>query len=239
MRKRTKAIVAITVSAFCVALSASVAYGAIQSVEENDNQIVIDADATPMDVEEDVSESDSSPLKEMKLCEHDVDESTSAAASAAEQRSNADSTASVPSMVVDGVDYRSDAMANAQALAPCTLSMLGHTISYVNAYNVADAPLSTAGLWAGADSTTDGSWAYFVGHHPGVFDCVMDLHNGDAVQVCDGNGNTRTYHVISIYDIPDYTQWEQIAPDVESHGESITLQTCCGDNQHYRIIEAV
>lgn len=239
MRKRTKAIVAITVSALCVILSAGVAYGAILSAEENGDQMEIDADATPLDVEEGVSESDSSPLKEMKLCKHSEDEIAAVDASATERISNVNSTASAPTMVVEGVDYSNDAMENAQALTPRTLSMLGNTISYVDAYNVADAPTSTAGLWAGTDSTTDGSWGYFVGHHPGVFNCVMDLQNGDAVQVCDGNGNTRTYHVISIYDIPDYTQWEQIAPDVESHGESITLQTCCGDNQHYRIVEAI
>ena len=90
----------------------------------------------------------------------------------------------------------------------------------------------------GSDSTTDGSWGYFIGHHPGVFNCVMYLDEGDAITVCDADGNARTYTVFAVYDVSDDTTWNQISSEVTSHGESIALQTCCGDGATDRIIEA-
>lgn len=119
-----------------------------------------------------------------------------------------------------------------------TLEIFGNVIPYVDAYKAERAPDDTAGLWLGSDSTTDGSWGYFIGHHPGVFNCVMYLNEGDQITVRDGNGDERIYTVFDIYDVPDDTQWSQISSEVTSHGESIVLQTCCGDHQSYRIVEA-
>ena len=82
----------------------------------------------------------------------------------------------------------------------------------------------------GSDSTTDGSWGYFIGHNPGDFTCVMTLKNGDPVTVCDSDGNTRTYSVVDEFIVPDDTYWEDIQSRVTDYGESIILQTCCGDN---------
>ena len=103
----------------------------------------------------------------------------------------------------------------------------------------ASAPASVAGLWMGSDSTTDGSWGYFIGHNPGDFTCVMTLKNGDPVTVCDSDGNTRTYSVVDEFIVPDDTYWEDIQSRVTDYGESIILQTCCGDNAHYRVVIAV
>lgn len=239
MRKRTKIIIALTVSAFCVLVSAGAAYGAILSAEDHEEQIELDPDATPMDVEEGFSEAHISSLKEIEVGGHHINGNEIADAGSIGQSSAGDAASS--DAVATGAEATGSNgnTTSSPTPAPRTLSILGNTIPYVDSYNTASAPMNAAGLWAGKDSTTDGSWAYFIGHHPGVFNCVMDLRNGDAVQVCDGNGNTRTYHVISIYDIPDETEWEQLAADVEAHGESITLQTCCGDHQHYRIVEAI
>ena len=121
---------------------------------------------------------------------------------------------------------------------PNTITVEGVTIPYIWDLKAATAPTHGAAVWMGNDDTTDGSWGYFIGHHPGDFGPVMNLRNGDAVTVCDGNGNTRTYHVIDVFDVPDTTTWNQIADRVTSHGESAVLQTCVGDNAHYRIVVA-
>ena len=67
----------------------------------------------------------------------------------------------------------------------------------------------------------------------------MTLKNGDPVTVCDSNGNTRTYSVVDEFIVPDDTYWEDIQSRVTDYGESIILQTCCGDNAHYRVVIAV
>ena len=38
---------------------------------------------------------------------------------------------------------------------------------------------------------------------------------------------------------PTSTYWEDIQSRVTDYGESIILQTCCGDNAHYRVVIAV
>lgn len=78
----------------------------------------------------------------------------------------------------------------------------GDIVTYVPSYESASAPASGAGLWMGSDSTTDGSWGYFIGHNPGDFTCVMTLKNGDPVTVCDSDGNTRTYSVVDEFIVP-------------------------------------
>ena len=120
-----------------------------------------------------------------------------------------------------------------------SIDVNGDIVTYVPSYESASAPASGAGLWMGSDSTTDGSWGYFIGHNPGDFTCVMTLKNGDPVTVCDSDGNTRTYSVVDEFIVPDDTYWEDIQSRVTDYGESIILQTCCGDNAHYRVVIAV
>lgn len=115
----------------------------------------------------------------------------------------------------------------------------GVTNTYVDSYLSYSAPARGAGLWYGSDSTTDGDWGYFVGHNPGDFYEVMNLVAGDMIYVCDRNGNTRSYRVVDVFTIPDYTYWEDIQERVDGYGESVIVQTCCGDKANYRIAVAV
>ncbi|WP_304426999.1 sortase domain-bontaining protein [uncultured Adlercreutzia sp.] len=124
------------------------------------------------------------------------------------------------------------------AMDPATIDVNGDIMDYIDSYETASAPTSGAGLWMGSDSTVDGSWGYFIGHNPGSFTCVMTLKNGDPVTVCDSEGRTRTYHVVDEFIVPDDTYWEDIQSRVTEYGESIILQTCCGDNAHYRVVIA-
>lgn len=119
-----------------------------------------------------------------------------------------------------------------------TINVDGDSMSYIDTYLASTAPSSGAGLWMGSDSTTDGSWGYFIGHNPGPFDHVMDLGSGNLITVTDANGNSRTYRVVDTFTVPDTTAWEDIESRVTQHGESVVLQTCCGDNANYRIVVA-
>lgn len=125
------------------------------------------------------------------------------------------------------------------AAGPDTINVNGDIVGYVPSFETVSAPSSGAGLWMGSDSTDDGSWGYFIGHNPGDFTCVMTLKNGDPVTVCDSEGKSRTYHVVDEFIVPDDTYWEDIQTRVTGYGESVILQTCCGDNAHYRVVIAV
>lgn len=111
-------------------------------------------------------------------------------------------------------------------------------IPYVESVLTATAPASTAGLWWGSDSTTDGQLGYFIGHNPGVFSCLLDLGQGSALTVWDSAGNAFIYHVIDLFDIPSTTYFEQLQERISGHGESIALQTCIQGGAYYRIIVA-
>ncbi|WP_165062422.1 sortase [Adlercreutzia sp. ZJ154] len=119
-----------------------------------------------------------------------------------------------------------------------TISAKGNTVPYIDTYLASAAPSSGAGLWMGSDSTTDGSWGYFIGHNPGPFHHVMNLTYNDAITVNDSTGNSRTYYVIDVFTVPNSAYWEDIQERVSGYGESVILQTCCGDNANYRIIVA-
>ncbi len=158
----------------------------------------------------------------------------------------ADETADAPS--TEGLDTLSaDAVATkplevispeGDEMTPDTINVNGDVMTYIPSYETASAPASGAGLWMGSDSTVVGSWGYFIGHNPGDFTCVMTLKSGDPITVCDSDGKTRTYHVVDGFTVPDDTYWEDIQSRVTKYGESIILQTCCGDNAHYRVVIA-
>ena len=120
----------------------------------------------------------------------------------------------------------------------CVISINGTSMGYVGSYKTSSAPASGAGLWLGSDSTTDGSWGYFIGHNPGSFSCVMSLGVGSPVTVWDSEGASRTYSVVTTFTVPDTTYWEDIAERVTGYGESVILQTCVGDGASYRIVVA-
>lgn len=159
-----------------------------------------------------------------------------AAAARAASVPSGEGTARAAGSAADGAAVDEGAGASHQARR--TVSVAGTAISYVDSFQSATAPSSGAGLWMGSDSTTDGSWGYFIGHNPGPFHGVMGLGQGAAVTVCDSAGNTRTYHVVDVFTVPDTTYWEDIEGRVTGHGESVILQTCVGDNASYRIVVA-
>ena len=111
-------------------------------------------------------------------------------------------------------------------------------IPYENAKLANTAPVNEAGLWMGADNTNDNSYGYFIGHHPGVFDCVSDMNVGDRVVVCDMLGHKRMYTVRVLLDFPSTATWGNVKPFVTGYGESVILQTCMGDSDRRVIVAA-
>ncbi len=243
MRKRTKVAVVILACTVCVALVAGVAYAAAPSFAEAGEEVA-EQQAAAEDAATDQAMADSylQQAQTLSLSSHDADgayinqPSTIPSLLNAQANSGAHLQDKVPLQAATSSSASQSSAA--QSLPSCSLVISGNVIPYVDAYKAERAPDHTAGLWMGSDSTQDGSWGYFIGHHPGVFNCVMYLQQGDTIQVCDRDGNERTYTVFEVYDVPDSTQWSQIASDVTSHGESITIQTCCGDEASYRIVEA-
>lgn len=131
--------------------------------------------------------------------------------------------------------------AAAAALAtqsPSTLRIFGEDIPYIYSYNVVSAPNKGCGIWKGVDDVNDGDYTYFVGHNPGDFYNVMNLTPGNVVSLRDANGNSREYTVHDVFTIPQRTTFQQIQERVEGHGESIIMQTCCGDNVNVRVVVA-
>lgn len=141
--------------------------------------------------------------------------------------SGAGSTASGASPVEQG----------ASSLPPRSLTIGGATIPYRDVRG-GTTPDAGAGLWLGADSTSDGSWGYFVGHNPGSFAPVMGLGNGNPVTLCDSEGNMRTYTVRSVFTVEASATWKAIASRVTGFGESVILQTCTGDGFTNTIVVA-
>lgn len=139
------------------------------------------------------------------------------------------------STTVTAFVYRSDPARN--GLHTRTLDVNGTLVDYIDVSRSNAVPDTGAGIWRGSDSTTDGSWGYFVGHHPGSFDCVYNLAVGDTVAVWDSAGAGRTYTVTQAFDIPSTTLWEELQPGVSGYGESVVMQTCNGDD-YYRIVIA-
>ncbi len=242
MKKRAKAATAAGACALCLAMAGGAAYAIAPSVEEAQEEVAAAEMAAEENAEEAFSNAYENSAKLLELCGLGADgnlipfASGSPSITGAPQRA---SQASSEAAAEGSASAEPTAQTGVSAQLPASsLQIFGNVIPYVDAFGVSRAPDSTAGLWMGSDSTTDGSWGYFIGHHPGVFNCVMYLDEGDAITVCDADGNARTYTVFAVYDVSDDTTWNQISSEVTSHGESIALQTCCGDGATYRIIEA-
>lgn len=122
--------------------------------------------------------------------------------------------------------------------ASSTINILGETIPFIDAYDATRAPEHGCGVWRGDDLVDDGQMCYFVGHNPGDFHNVMNLQNGNPVTVVDSNGNSRTYIVHDNFIVPQKTNYGSVIDRVEGRGESIAMQTCCGDGVSVRIVVA-
>ena len=246
MRKRTKVAAALLACMVCMALVVGVAYAAAPSFNEAGEEVAEQqAAAEASAADQAMAASYLQQAQTLGLSIYDADgafihqPSTIPSLLNAQANSGARFQDEVPLQASTSSDTSSTAHPSRdQSMPPLSLMIAGNVIPYVDAYKAERAPDHTAGLWMGSDSTQDGSWGYFIGHHPGVFNCVMYLQQGDVIQVCDRDGNMRAYTVFEVYDVPDSTQWGQIASEVTSHGESIALQTCCGDDASYRIVEA-
>ena len=123
---------------------------------------------------------------------------------------------------------------NGGSMAPQTVMIGGTILSYTYQYGVSSP--SGVGIWKGSDSTSDGSYGYFIGHNPGPFAVVMGLGYGSEVTVCDSAGAIRTYHVVDIFSVPRMTTWDDISGRVTCYGESIALQACEYSGGPYRIV---
>ena len=117
-----------------------------------------------------------------------------------------------------------------------TITVDGVTMSYTDSYGASSAPSSGAGVWKGSDSTTDGSYAYFIGHNPGSFGAAATASNGSKVTVNDSNGDSRTYTVVDSFVVPEGSSWSDVSDRVTGYGESVVLQTCVSEG--YRILIA-
>lgn len=126
----------------------------------------------------------------------------------------------------------------ALTMPKASLRINGKIIPYENAEFASTAPANEAGLWMGSDSTSDNSYGYFIGHHPGVFDCVSQLNVGDKVVVCDMIGNKRMYTVRVLLDFPATATWGNVEPFVTGYGESVILQTCMGTADRRVVVAA-
>ena len=118
----------------------------------------------------------------------------------------------------------------------CTITINGVSMDYVDSYGTSSAPGSDAGIWRGSDSTTDGSFGYFIGHNYTDFGAVANLETGNHVSVTDADGNSRDYEVVDSFTVPRNTTWSEVSDRVTGYGESIAMQTCA--NGGYVIVVA-
>ena len=100
------------------------------------------------------------------------------------------------------------------------------------------APDGYASTWVGTGCVSDNANTYFIGHNPGVFERVMDLEIGDKVTVFDDDGDSRTYYVFDALFLPNGSNYFVYESRIAPTGETITLQTCTGDNQQVRCVMA-
>lgn len=229
MKKSAKAVAAISACAMCLVMAGGVAHAIAPSVEEAQDQVATETQTEQM--AEAFSRAYATSAEALELS--GVDENGNDIPFDAESPAITGVTPAVSQAASDEATE-----AEQPSLDPMCLVIFGNVIPYVDAYGATAAPASTAGLWMGNDSTTDGTWGYFIGHHPGVFNSVMYLSAGDTVTVCDRDGNAATYSVFAVYDVPNTTTWEEVSGGVTGYGESFTLQTCVGDGETYRIVQA-
>lgn len=100
------------------------------------------------------------------------------------------------------------------------------------------APHGYASTWVGDGRVDDNANTYFIGHNPGVFARVMDLDLGDKITVFDDTGASRTYYVFDTLFLPNGSNYFAYEGRIAPTGESITLQTCTGDNKRVRCVMA-
>lgn len=100
------------------------------------------------------------------------------------------------------------------------------------------APVGYASTWVGTGCVSDNANTYFIGHNPGVFARIMDLDVGDKITVFEDEGASRTYYVFDTLFLPNKANYFVYEGRIAPAGETVTLQTCTGDNQRVRCVMA-
>ena len=206
------------------------------SAEATGAEAIVD-DATPMAAAPTAAETiedDATPM--------------AAAPGTSTSRANAEEAESAAHQTVDVAEEVSEPAAEEDADTPekkpaekrkSTILVGGDYITYIQgSENDVEPPADTASTWFGDGSVGDGKHTYFIGHNPGVFKNVMDLQVGDKVTVWDDNGNKRTYYVYDTLVLSKTSNFYDYEQRLAPQGETITLQTCCGDNQSVRCVMA-
>lgn len=169
--------------------------------------------------------------------EREAEQAAAAAANTSFKNSAAVSSSNANSASVKSSSSSSStSKSSATSKNACTITVDGVSMSYTESYGASSAPSSGAGVWKGSDSTTDGSYGYFIGHNPGSFSSASTIDNGSEVTVNDSNGDSRTYTVVDSFVVPRGSTWGDISDRVTGHGESVVLQTCVDDG--YRVVVA-
>lgn len=159
-----------------------------------------------------------------------------AAANTSFKDSTAASSSNASSAAVKSSSSSSGASQSSTSKNTRTITVDGVSMSYTESYGASSAPSSGAGVWKGSDSTTDGSYGYFIGHNPGSFSSAATAGNGSKVTVNDSNGDSRTYTVVDSFVVPRGSTWGDISDRVTNHGESVVLQTCVDGG--YKVVVA-
>lgn len=187
-------------------------------------QEAIEDDATPMSAAPEVIEDDATPMAD------GVAAAPAAPASDANTSANADAAAP---------KAKDTAKKSKQAKHKSTLYVLGDYIKYIQGSEEdVEPPANAASTWFGNGDVDDDRHTYFIGHNPGVFKNVMNLKVGDAVTVWDDQGNQRVYHVYDVLVLANTANFYDYESRLAPLGETITLQTCCGDEQSVRCVMA-
>ncbi len=135
-------------------------------------------------------------------------------------------------MVIDAIPADSEE----STAKTSTITINGVEIDYTDSYGTASAPSEGAGIWRGSDSTTDGSYGYFIGHDYTEFGDIANLEQGSTVSVTDSNGDSCDYEVVDSFVVPRDSYWSDISDRVTGYGESVVMQTCVEDG--YLIVVA-
>lgn len=150
---------------------------------------------------------------------------------------------SVPQASAPGAQQQASASEQPSATAPAdlrnTIYFNGEYVPFIQGSSEdIEAPRTAASTWFGDGSVSDGAHSYFIGHNPGMFSGVMDIQIGDEITVWDSQGDRRSYFVYDTLVIPNASNFYDYQNRLAPEGESITLQTCCGDNVNVRCVIA-
>ena len=229
------------------AVAASLMIGAAYSPQEaytdpvqvgNVTAIAADLAASANDKAADISTQVDQAAEEQAAAQAEAEREAKQAAAAAANTYFRDSNAASSSKSASSKSSSSNSGSSTSSGSKSARTIIvdGVAMSYTDSYGASTAPGSGAGIWKGSDSTTDGSYSYYIGHNPGSFSAAANASNGSQITVNDSDGNSRTYTVVDTFVVSRDSTWSDVSDRVTSHGESVALQTCVEDG--YKIVIA-